>query len=393
VTGKVTGGVPGAEARTVPGVEGAPPPGSLTSHYDYHLPPDRIAHYPTDRRDASRLLEVPPAGSPRHRVFREVVELFREGDVLVLNESRVLPARLLGSKPSGAAAEVLLVRPAHVGPGSGVEGRRDPTDATLWEALVRPGGKLKPGRRVDIAPELVVEIVDSTGDGGRIVRLVTSLPVAEALARFGQVPLPPYLERPAEALDRERYQTVYARTPGSVAAPTAGLHFTPELLAAVEARGVALARVTLHVGIGTFRPLEVEDPALHDMHREWWEVTPEAAALVNAARDRGGRVWAVGTTAVRTLESAAARAGDDHARAGALLPGSGDTGLFIRPGYTFRVVDGLITNFHLPRSTLLMLVAAMAGYERIMEMYAEAIREGYRFYSYGDAMVIPPGGP
>ena len=388
--------MPGGVAGTVAGTDGAPPPGSLTSHYDYHLPPDRIAHYPADRRDGSRLLEVPPAGPPRHRIFREVVELFRAGDVLVLNESRVLPARLLGRKPSGAAAEVLLVRPVPAGAGAGAgagEGRGDPTDATLWEALVRPGGKLKPGRRVEIAPELTVEIVDSTGDGGRIVRLVTPLPVAEALARFGQVPLPPYLERPAEALDRERYQTVYARTPGSVAAPTAGLHFTPELLAAVEDRGVTLARVTLHVGIGTFRPMEVEDPALHDMHREWWEVTPEAAALVNAARDGGGRVWAVGTTAVRTLESAAARAGDDPSRAGSLLPGSGETGLFIRPGYTFRVVDGLITNFHLPRSTLLMLVAARVGYERIMEMYAEAIREGYRFYSYGDAMVIPPGGP
>lgn len=362
--------------------EGAPPadlpPGSLTSDYEYALPPDRIARYPAERRDESRLLVVPPAGPLGHRVFRDVTELFRAGDVLVLNESRVLPARLLGRKPSGAPAEVLLLRPWQGG-----EGPAGTPDPALWEALVRPGGKLKPGRRVEVAPELSVEIVDSTGDGGRVVRLMTPLPVEEALSRHGHVPLPPYLDRPDEAVDRERYQTVYARTPGSVAAPTAGLHFTPELLVALEAAGVVLARVTLHVGIGTFRPMEVEDPTRHAMHREWWEVRPEAAEAVNAARAAGGRVWAVGTTAVRTLETAAAE-GEG------LRPGSGETDLFIRPGYTFRVVDGLITNFHLPRSTLLMLVAGMAGYHRIMHAYAEAIREGYRFYSYGDAMAILP---
>ena len=357
------------------------PPGSVTSHYDYDLPPDRIARYPAERRDGSRLLVVPPSGPFAHRVFREVAELFRPGDVLVVNESRVLPARLLGQKPSGAPAEVLLIRPWEGRDGAG--GRGGAPDPTLWEALVRPGGKLKPGRRVEVAPDLAVEIVDSTGDGGRVVRLVTPLPVEEALARHGHVPLPPYLDRPDEALDRERYQTVYARTPGSVAAPTAGLHFTPELLAAVEAAGVGLARVTLHVGIGTFRPMEVEDPSRHAMHREWWEVRPEAAEMVNAAREAGGRIWAVGTTAVRTLETAAAEGGG-------LRPGSGETDLFIRPGFTFRVVDGLITNFHLPRSTLLMLVAGMAGYRRIMDAYAEAIAQGYRFYSYGDAMAILP---
>ena len=357
------------------------PPGSVTSDYDYHLPPDRIARYPAERRDGSRLLVVPPGGALGHRVFRDVVELFQPGDVLVLNESRVLPARLLGRKPSGAPAEVLLLRPWEGGWGK--SGGGGPPDPGLWEALVRPGGKLKPGRTVEVAPDLVVEIVDSTGDGGRVVRLVTPLPVEEALARHGHVPLPPYLDRPDEALDRERYQTVYARTPGSVAAPTAGLHFTPELLAAVEAAGVGLARVTLHVGIGTFRPMEEEDPSRHAMHREWWEVRPEAADAVNAARAAGGRVWAVGTTAVRTLETAGAGGGG-------LRPGSGETDLFIRPGFTFQVVDGLITNFHLPRSTLLMLVAGLAGYRRIMDAYAEAIREGYRFYSYGDAMAILP---
>lgn len=354
------------------------PPGSLTSDYDYDLPPDRIARYPAEQRDGSRLLVVPPEGPFRHRVFRDVRELFRAGDVLVLNESRVLPARLLGRKPSGAPAEILLLRPRE-GEGGGPVGTGDPT---LWEALVRPGGKLKPGRTVEVAPDLMVEIVDSTGDGGRVVRLVTPLPVEEALARHGHVPLPPYLERPDEALDRERYQTVYARTPGSVAAPTAGLHFTPGLLGELEAAGVGLVRVTLHVGIGTFRPMEVEDPSRHPMHREWWEVRPEAAAAVNAARAAGGRIWAVGTTAVRTLETAAAE--------GEVRPGSGETDLFIRPGHTFRAVDGLITNFHLPRSTLMMLVAALAGFDRIMDAYAEAIREGYRFYSYGDAMAILP---
>lgn len=357
------------------------PGGSITSHYDYQLPPDRIARYPAERRDDSRLMVVPPSGPSVHRVFREVTELFRAGDVLVLNESRVLPARLLGRKPSGAPAEILLIRPRDE---EGVAAPGQSGDAgTLWEALVRPGGKLKPGRTVEVAPDLLVEIVDSTGDGGRVVRLVTPLPVEEALSRHGHVPLPPYLDRPDEALDRERYQTVYARTPGSVAAPTAGLHFTPELLEELEASGVLLVRVTLHVGIGTFRPMEVEDPSQHAMHREWWEVGPEAAAAVNRARKAGGRVWAVGTTAVRTLETAATEGGE-------LQPGSGETDLFIRPGYTFRVVDGLITNFHLPRSTLLMLVAGMAGYQRIMAAYAEAIAEGYRFYSYGDAMAILP---
>ncbi len=370
----------------------APADGSLASHYDYELPPGRIARYPAERRDASRLLVVPPRGPFGHRVFREVGELFRPGDVLVVNESRVLPARLLGRKPSGAAAEVLLVRPAADPAGArgrdGVdagpaEGART-ADPLLWEALVRPGGKLKPGRRVEVAEDLAVEIVDSTGDGGRVVRLLTPLPLEEALARHGHIPLPPYLEREDEAVDRGRYQTVFARTPGSVAAPTAGLHFTPELLAEIEGAGVGVVRVTLHVGIGTFRPMETDDPALHRMHRESWEMTPGAAAAVNAARASGGRVWAVGTTAVRTLESAADPGGTLH-------PGGGETDLFIRPPYRFRVVEGLITNFHLPRSTLMMLVAARAGYDRTMAAYAEAIREGYRFYSYGDAMAIPPG--
>ena len=226
-----------------------------------------------------------------------------------------------------------------------------------------------------------MEILDSAPGGGRLVRLITDGSVEEALERHGHMPLPPYIDRADEPLDRERYQTVYARTPGSVAAPTAGLHFTPALLRALESRGVALAEVTLHVGIGTFRPVEVEDPAAHVLHHEWYRVSAEAARTINERRDRGGRVWAVGTTTVRTLESSVDEAGRVRA-------GSGTTDLFIRPPYRFRAVDCLLTNFHLPRSTLMMLVAAFAGYRRAMEAYDAAIAGGYRFYSYGDAMAV-----
>jgi len=344
--------------------------GSRASHYEYHLPPHRIARYPVERRDASRLLVLPRRGPVEHRRFADLPAYLTPGDLLVLNESRVLPARLLGRKPTGAPAEVLLLHPA----GSG-------EDPALWEALVRPGGKLKPGRSVEVAPDLRVEIVDSTPDGSRVVRLVTPFPVEEALSRYGRIPLPPYLERDEEALDRERYQTVYARTPGSVAAPTAGLHFTPELLDRVEEMGVGVARVVLHVGVGTFRPLEVEDPGEHRMHRERYEVPRGTAEAVEKVRIAGGRVWAVGTTTVRTLEAAA----DAEGR---IRSGPGETELFLRPPATLQVVDRMITNFHLPRSTLLMLVAAAGGYARTMEAYAEAVREGYRFYSYGDAMAV-----
>lgn len=347
------------------------PLGSLVSHYDYQLPSHRIARYPAARRDESRLLVVPQDPAPlRHLRFHDVLELFEPGDVLVVNESKVLPARLLGRKPTGAPAEILLIRPAAEG-----------DDPYLWEALVRPGSKLKPGRTVVVGDDLHVEIMDSAPGSGRVVRLVTDLPVEAALDRYGHMPLPPYIDRPDEALDRERYQTVYAREPGSVAAPTAGLHFTDELLAALDGKGVHRTAVTLHVGIGTFRPVEVDDPEQHEMHREWCEVTAEAAEAVNAARGAGGRVWAVGTTAVRTLESATDESGRIRA-------GQRTTDLFIRPPYRFRAVDCLITNFHLPRSTLLMLVAAFGGYERVMAAYAEAIAGDYRFYSYGDAMAV-----
>ena len=336
--------------------------------FGYHLPEDRIARYPAARRDRSRLLVAPGSGEPfEHRVFRDLPGLMRAGDVLVVNESRVLPVRLLGAKPTGARAEVFLLRPLG--------------EEHLWEALVRPGGKLKPGRTVEVAPDLVVHIVDSTPDHGRIVRVETPLPVEEALERHGRVPLPPYLRRRDEPVDRARYQTVYARTPGSVAAPTAGLHFTRELMDALEAGGVRIARVTLHVGVATFRPAGPAGGDARGPGEERYRVTREAAAQVAAARAGGGRVWAVGTTVVRTLESAADGTGGVRA-------GCGTTDLFIRPPFDFQVVDALITNFHLPHSTLLMLVAAFAGHERTMDAYREAIDQGYRFYSYGDAMAI-----
>ncbi len=349
-------------------------PGSLVSDFEYHLPKGMIARYPADRRDGSRLLALDRSSKAlRHLHFRDLPTLFNPGDLLVVNESRVLPVRLLGRKPTGAPAEILLLRPRPAPPG-GEEGK-------LWEALVRPGGKLKPGRRVEISPDLEVEILDSVPGGGRLVRLVTDMEGVEALNRFGHMPLPPYLEREDEPVDRERYQTVYAVTPGSVAAPTAGLHFTEDLLDELALRGVGFARLALHVGVGTFRPVEVEDPAEHVMHSEAFSISPEAAEAVNGTRNRGGKVWAVGTTVVRTLESAV---GED----GRVRPGSGGTRLFIRPPFRFRVVDRLVTNFHLPRSTLLMLVAALAGFERTMEAYSEATAKGYRFYSYGDAMAI-----
>lgn len=341
-----------------------------TSDFDFALPPERIAQHPTERRDASRLLVVDrEAGELHHRHFADLVEYVAPGDVLVLNETRVFPARLVGRKPTGAAAEVLLLHPVADG------GER------LWTALVRPGGKLKPGRTVEVGPRLAVEIVESRPSGDRVVRLLTNLPVTEALERYGEVPLPPYVERHATEADRERYQTVFARERGSVAAPTAGLHFTSELLTAVQARGVRIARLVLHVGVGTFRPVEVDDPARHAMHSEWYRVPAESASAINEARAAGGRVWAVGTTVVRTLETVASEDGVVH-------PGEGWTDIFLRPPYRFRAVDRLVTNFHLPKSTLLMLVSAFGGHELVMRAYDEAVEREYRFFSYGDAMLL-----
>ena len=357
-------------------------PGSRASDYEFELPAGRIAHYPARRRDDSRLLVVRRDRERfEHLVFHDLVRLMSVGDVMVVNESRVMPARLLGRKPTGAPAEVLLLRPWKEGGVDTPEDLPSPDDAILWEALVRPGGKLKPGRVVVVSDELRVEIVDSTADGARVVRLDTHHSTAKALERFGRVPLPPYIDRPDEPLNRERYQTVYARSPGSVAAPTAGLHFTRGLLHTLSDAGVVCVPVQLHVGVGTFRPVEAEDPSAHQMHGELYSVGAQAAEAVNAARAAGRRVWAVGTTVVRALESAASADGIVHASAGV-------TRLFVRPPYRFRSVDAILTNFHLPRSTLLMLVAAFAGYDRTLAAYHEAIRGGYRFYSYGDAMAV-----
>lgn len=341
--------------------------GDRTSDYDFDLPNELIAQRPLERRDASRLMVVDrAAGTITHRTFGDIAELIEPRDVLVVNRTRVMRARLLGRRVSGAPAEILLLKPLG-------EGR--------YEAMVSPGGKLKPGRRVDIAPELSAEILEVTERRTRVVRLDSSLPLDEAIERFGHVPLPPYIERSDAPEDAERYQTVFAREAGSVAAPTAGLHFTPELLDRLTQRGVGRAEVLLHVGAGTFKPVEVDDPAQHVMHEEWYSVSGETARLINARRAAGGHAWAVGTTSVRTLESAATDNGTIHA-------GEAETRIFIRPPYRFRAVDRIITNFHLPRSTLIMLVAAFAGYDLTMHAYAEAVARGYRFYSYGDAMVI-----
>ncbi|MDQ2765528.1 MAG: tRNA preQ1(34) S-adenosylmethionine ribosyltransferase-isomerase QueA, partial [Gemmatimonadota bacterium] len=339
-----------------------------TADYDFALPESLIAQRPLARRDDSRLLVVHrDTGTIEHRHFRDLADYVREGDALALNVTRVLRARLLGARDSGAPAEIFLLRPV------GDDGR--------WEAMVHPGGKLRPGRIVHVAPGFDVEILETTERRTRIVRLVSpNVPVSEAIERHGHVPLPPYVRRRDEPEDAERYQTVFARERGSVAAPTAGLHFTPALLASIEAKGVRRAEIVLHVGAGTFKPVEVDDPAHHLMHSEWFDISESAAATINAARRSNGAVWAVGTTSCRALESAT--------EGGTIAAGSAETAIFIRPPYQFRAVDRLITNFHLPRSTLVMLVAAFAGYELTMRAYKEAVDAEYRFYSYGDAMAV-----
>jgi len=341
--------------------------GHLTADYEFDLPRDRIAQTPAERRDQSRLMVVDRAtGTIDHRRFADMAELIAPGDVLALNTTRVFRARLIGTRDSGGKAEVFLLKP--------LGGDR-------FEALVHPGGKLKPGRMVHISPELDVEVLEVTERRSRIVRLISPLAVDDAIDRYGHIPLPPYIARGDEAQDAERYQTVYANESGSVAAPTAGLHFTPELLASLAQKGVTRANLLLHVGAGTFKPVEADDPADHVMHEEWFRLDDAAARTLNDARGAGRKVWAVGTTSVRTLESAV-RAD------GRFAPASGDTRIFIRPPYEFHAVDKLITNFHLPRSTLIMLVAAFAGYDLTMRAYRTALETGYRFYSYGDAMVI-----
>lgn len=341
--------------------------GSRTSDYEYHLPPELIAQEPLAERDQSRLMVIDRAsGSIEHQIFRELPRFLFPGDALVRNVSRVIRARLLGTRASGAPGEVLLLHPV---------------GSSRYEAMVHPGGKLRPGRRLRIGDDLEVEILEVTERRTRIVALHSSLPADEAIERYGHVPLPPYIARPDVPTDAERYQTVYARESGSVAAPTAGLHFTPELLTVIEARGVAVADIVLHVGAGTFKPVEVDDPTGHVMHEEAFTVPATTAELLNRTKSGDGSVVAVGTTSARALESAVL---DD----GTFATVTAETSIFIHPPYQWRAVDKLVTNFHLPRSTLIMLVAAFAGYELTMRAYNEAVRERYRFYSYGDAMVI-----
>lgn len=342
-------------------------PTYTVADFDFDLPESAIAQVPADRRDASRLMVVDRRhGTITHRTFADLAELIPPGDVLVRNTTRVIRARLLGRRDSGAPAEVLLLRPL---------------GDHRWEAMVHPGGKLRPGRVVHVAPGFDVRIDEVTPRRTRVVTLQSALDDAAALEAHGHIPLPPYIHRADAAADVERYQTVYAREPGSVAAPTAGLHFTPGLLDTLTARGVQLADVVLHVGAGTFKPVEGNDVTAHLMHEEWYRITSDTARQLNAARAAGARLWAVGTTAVRTLETNADAGGRFHGA-------EGETSIFIYPPYTFRGTDRLVTNFHLPRSTLLMLVAAFAGYDLIMDAYRTAVRDGYRFYSYGDAMVI-----
>ncbi len=337
------------------------------SDFEYDLPADRIAQEPLPDRAASRLLVLDRGtGAITHRHFADIVELIPPGDLLVLNTSRVIAARLHGKREAGGVAEILLVRALPDG---------------TWLAMGHPGGKLKPGRRVTFGADSAIEIVEVVGGGLRRVRFVGATDAQATIATYGEVPLPPYIHRPPTAADRERYQTVYALHDGSVAAPTAGLHFTPALLDRVKRKGVSIAALDLHVGPGTFKPVEVDDLGAHVMHPEAYAIPEETAALINEKKGVGRRVWGVGTTVVRALESAA-----DERRQ--VRPGPAETSLFIHPPYEFTVVDHLVTNFHLPRSTLLMLVCAFGGYERVMGAYQEAVREGYRFYSYGDAMAI-----
>jgi len=338
-----------------------------TSDFDYDLPSGQIAQHPLPDRDASRLLVFERAtGETRHLHFRDLPELIPPGDLLVINTSRVIPARLHGKREGGQPAEFLLVR--------------ELADDT-WLAMAHPGGKLKPGRRVTFGEDSTVEIVEVLGGGLRRVRFVGALDARATLDKYGEVPLPPYIRRSPDRDDRERYQTVYANHDGSVAAPTAGLHFTTELLARIHEQRTFVTAIDLHVGPGTFKPVETDALDQHVMHPEAYEISEGAANWVNKVKDVGSAVWAVGTTVVRALESAVDPQGEVRA-------GVGETSLFIRPPYDFKIVDHLITNFHLPRSTLLMLVCAFGGYEHVMHAYREAVKQGYRFYSYGDAMAI-----
>ena len=337
----------------------------LKSDYFYELPEELIAQTPAEPRDSSRLLVYDRAtGKTEHRIFRDIKEYLRAGDVLVVNNTKVLPARMYARTPNGAQVEVLLLK------------RRDLKE---WEVLVRPGKKARVGARLTVSDELSLTVTGQTETGERIVEFAFDGVFEDILFRVGSMPLPPYIHEKLK--DQNRYQTVYSKTEGSAAAPTAGLHFTQELLAQIRAMGVQVAEVLLHVGLGTFRPVKEEDLTRHVMHSEYYCVSQEAADIVNAAKREGRRVIAVGTTSVRTLETVADERGFLH-------PCSGDTSIFIYPPYRFKCVDALITNFHLPESTLIMLVSALMGREQCLAVYKEAVEERYRFFSFGDAMMI-----
>mgnify|MGYP000449982739 CR=1 FL=1 len=336
------------------------------SDFYFDLPEELIAQTPLERRDASRLLTLDKTtGAVEHHHFYELPQFLRPNDCLILNDSRVLPARLLGHRSTGGAVEVLLLR--DLGDGK-------------WECLTRPGRKTQPGTALSFGDgELTATVVDAIADGNKIVQFHYEGIFLEVLERLGKMPLPPYIKEKLD--DPERYQTVYSHELGSAAAPTAGLHFTTELMDRIRAKGIKIAYVTLHVGLGTFRPVKVDDVTKHKMHSEHYEVPEETAKLINETKKNGGRVIAVGTTSCRTLESVAAMYGE-------IKPCEGFTDIFIYPGFEFKVLDGLITNFHLPESTLIMLVSAFAGYDFIMNAYKEAVKEKYRFFSFGDAMFI-----
>lgn len=338
-----------------------------TSDFYYDLPEELIAQDPLEDRSGSRLLVLDKeTGEIKHRMFRDITEYLRPGDCMVINDTKVIPARLIGSKiGTDAKIEVLLLK-------------RKEND--VWETLVKPGRKAKPDTRISFGDGLLVgEVINVVEEGNRLIHFEYEGIFEEILDRLGQMPLPPYITHQLQ--DRDRYNTVYAVHEGSAAAPTAGLHFTPELLEEIQEKGIEIARVTLHVGLGTFRPVKVDDVTEHHMHSEFYQIDEEAAGKINRAKDNGGRVVCVGTTSCRTIESAA----DENGR---LKACSGWTEIFIYPGYQFKILDCLITNFHLPESTLIMLVSALAGKEHVLAAYEEAVKERYRFFSFGDAMLI-----
>lgn len=360
-----------AEAAEPP--DSAPRDPGLLSAYDYQLPPERVAQHPLEQRDSSRLMHLPAGGGTRDLSFRDLPRLLKPDDLLVVNETRVLPARIrfrIGDRD----AEILLLNPTD-------------KDEDTWECLVRPGRAAHPGARLQLRFALWADVLERSAGGGRVLRFAPPGRLRSVLGEIGEAPLPPYIRAPLE--DPERYQTVYARVPGSAAAPTAGLHFTDGVLRDLEAAGIARAALTLRIGLDTFQPLRTEALDEHRMHSEAYRIPRPTRAAIDACRERGGRVVAAGTTAARALEAAALKrtGGDPN-------PDAGDTDIFIRPGFKFREVDLLLTNFHLPKSTLLVMVSAFAGRERVLDAYRHAIESGYRFYSFGDAMLLEPvGGP